>query len=268
MRVLLLALSLIQGVSICSAQLDPTRAYGTEDQSISLPQPTGTLGRQDVGAVNEIQAHLSAAGVNGWQDLQLSGSLSFPDGVAHSFNVWFLGSTDSRMDVQMDAGVRSTRIQSGYGDFRDENGNDNQLSLNSASVGICALPLVWSSGFLAPTNSLVDRGLVSVGSSVLHRISLEMPSSTGTPEERSDIAIDLYFDPNSHQLVKSADLLIDPANPQAPLLRVTTYSNYQAIGNVSQPTSYWQTLNGQLQWVFQVNQSLANSGLSPNIFSF
>lgn len=261
----------------CAPVLTGRTVYAQEGQeqspNLSFPTPstTGTFGVKSAGALNEVVAHIQAVSANGWQDLEGQGTMTFPAGDTHQASLYLLRSAYTRLDVVMDSGTRSLRVQNYSGKHLDENGNQGSLPLATASTGVVAFSRVWSDAVSSPRVSLFDQGLYTGTGQNLHRITMEYQcggsSQSGAAALTTDIATDLYFDPNTHLLLFSVDN-VQFMNSAVNFSRVTSYSAYQQFNGTLVPTLLSQTMNGQSVWTLQLNQITINTNPPTSTFSF
>jgi hypothetical protein len=251
------------------AMLGPICAQGQE-QSFPTPATSGVLGRKDAGAFAEIRAHLSAVSASGWQSLEATGTLTYPGGDTHVATLYLMGSNDSRLDIEMEAGTRSLR-QSGFvARFQHENGNRGSLPPATASAGIVAFPRIWTDAVPSSQISLYDHSTSAHDGHNLHRITIEYPigAGLGTVLNERTTATDLYFDSSTHVLTQSVDAVTFNGPSRQTFSRETSYADYRQFDGVMIPATIKQYLNGQLQWTLNLSQVNINATLADNIFSF
>jgi hypothetical protein len=241
-----------------------------QEQSFPLPATTGALGKRDAGALAEIKAHLMAVLVAGWQDLQATGTLTYPDGDVHSATLYLMGAKRARLDIEMAAGTRSVRLGGFAGRYQDEEGNQGSLPPATSSAGIVAFPRIWADGATSSRISLYDQNTYASDGQSFHRITMEYPleSTSGDRLGIKTAATDLYFDPNTHLLVYSVDAVTFNGSSGQILSRVTGYSGYQQFNGIKVPATIKQYLNGQLQWTLQLSQVNVNTAPPATTFSF
>jgi hypothetical protein len=244
-------------------------SVSAQEQSFPLPSTTGTLGNKDAGALAEIKAHLLAASATGWQGLEGTGTLTYPDGDVHSALLYLRGSKYSRLDITMDSGTRSLRVSGIAGRFQDEKGNPGVLHPATSSAGIVAFPRIWTDAAVSTKVSLYDHKIYTGTGQSLHRITIEYPidAEGGSSFSKRTAATDLYFDPNTHLLLFSVDSF-SVSTMRRQLTLVTSYGNYQPFEGVSVPTTIKQALNGQEQWTLQLSQVTINTNSPTSTFSF
>lgn len=240
-----------------------------QEQGFPMPAATGVLGRKDAGAFAEIRAHLLAVSATGWQSLEATGTLTYPDGISHEATLYLMGANNSRLDIQMEAGTRSFR-QSGFAArFQHENGNHGSLPPATAGAGIVAFPRVWTDAATSSRISLYDHNTSAFNGQNLHRVTLEYPINISAASGAAKTAItDLYFDPNTHLLAYSVDAVTFNGPARQMFSRETSYEDYQQFSGIKVPTTIKQYLNGQLQWTLQLSQITVNAAPAANTFSF
>ena len=79
---------------------------------------------------------------------------------------------------------------------------------------------------------------------------------------------DLYFNPQTHFLMKSANSVLGTRPSPEQMVQVITYEGYRAINGMQVASRYRQTLNGQILWTLQLNQIQLNQGLPQSDFHF
>jgi hypothetical protein len=225
-------------------------------------------GTQDASAVAELNSFIQIAAAANWQDLEATGTLTFTDGDAHQASLYLLGSDQSRLDITMDSGTRSLRIQGVNGAFQDERGNQGVILSTTSSAGLVALPRIWLYGATNSHLSLHDQGISAVFGPSLHRITVEYALSAQNSPVVPTHATDLYFDPDSHLLLFSTDSVSFGNTSGQTFLRMTTYGAYQPFNGVLIPTSITQYLDEQQEWTLTLTQLSLNSNLPASTFCF
>jgi hypothetical protein len=254
-------ISLVVGLPYCAR---------AQEQRLPSPSTTGILGKKDASALAEINAHLQAVGAGGWQSLEATGTLTFPDGTSHAASLFLAGSKLQRLDIEMESGSRSIRLGGFAGRFQDERGNKGSLPPATASAGIVAFPRIWADAATSSKVSLYDQHLYTGTGSNFHRITieyaLEVPSRSFFGNKTA--ATDLYFNPSTHLLDYSVDAVTFNGPARQSLSRVTSYEQYQQFNGVKVPTTIKQYLNGQLQWTLLLSQVTENATHSADTFLF
>jgi len=258
-------------VSAVYPQDESTRIYGPEDQAVPTPEFVGTIGEQDASALQEITNYRTAVNAAAWTGLQATGTLTDILGNTDQATLTILGSDNYRLDVTTPIGQRSTRISGPSGASLGDDGKTFYMPPITARGGLVAFPLLLVSTFPDPTATIVDRGHVQLDGRLLQRITLEEEVfPTQSAPSSNDLSVtDLYFDPSSHLLIKSASFVqIDSAN-RARYLIVVTYGDYQAFSGVLVPLSLTETMNGQIQWTLQLNApSAPPASVDSSYFDF
>lgn len=269
--VVLASYSALLALAPLAAQAQETDSAAPTASLLTFPAPlpTGVLGVKQQLALDEINAHIHAVSANGWQDLEGTGTLTFPAGDAHSASLYLLRSAHSRLDIVMDSGTRSLRLRGSVGSFQDEHGNQGSLLPGTNRAGIVAFPRVWFDAATSPLTSLYDQGPYTGTGQTLHRITLEYSLSLSTSFFGGPtVATDLYFDPNTHLLLYSVDALSFSSSPNQTFSRITSYGGYQAFNGVLIPSTIGQSLNGQLEWTLQLSQVTTDTNPPVSTFAF
>jgi hypothetical protein len=260
--VTLLAISIIAVLALDSAN--------AQEHGFPSPATTGVLGKRDAGALTEVNAYLMAVGAGGWQSLEATGSLTYPDGSEHTASLYLSGSRFQRLDIEFGSGTRSLRLGGFAGRYQSERGNRGSLPPATSSAGIVAFPRIWADAATSASISLYDQHLYAGTGSNLHRITVDyaLEDPGGNRIWNKTAATDLYFNPGTHLLNYSVDAVKFNVLDRQPFQRVTSYEQYQKFSGISVPTVIKQYLNGQLQWTLQLNQVTINSNPATSAFSF
>jgi len=230
--------------------------------AIPIPAATNKLGQLDSPALSEMLAHLKVVGTAPWSGLQGSGMITYgSDQNSYSATLTIVGSRKSRLDVQTPTGIISSRINNRLGNIQQPDGKMFPLAPEIAASGILQFELPRLAD-LQTRSSVLDHGVTVIDGMSLHRVTIEQPL---TP--RKNIATDLYFDPQTHLLVKTANA-IRPDGSQSDLLRVITYGDYRPVDGVMIPFLYTQVLDGQKQWTIKLSEVRLNPTLQSNYFEF
>ena len=249
-----------------------TRVLGPKDGDVAVPSLLLPLGSLDAVALQAILDFIKSINGGNWRGMQGAGTLTGPDQKTTSqATLTVLGGDDYRLDVSAQEGQTSLRIQGVSGQVLESDGSSHGLPAETAAQGLLALPKLLASSFPGTQTSVLDRGLVSIGSGMLHRITIENPlDSTATTVSAADqiSVIDLYFDPASHLLIKSVSLAQLNSMDRDRYVKAITYSNYQTVNNVLLPLTLSQTLNGQLQWSFQLTDVHLQPAVDAHYFQF
>jgi hypothetical protein len=252
--------------------ITPTPAHDFLDRDVAIPKATGALGRQDTAALKEITEHLATVGSAPWLGMQGTGQIVYgaKDPTAYSATLSILGNDRFRLDSQTNKGEMSLRIHGQVGKIQGTGGPAETIPPEAAAAGIFPFGLVRTLHFPGPETSLIDHGLTTVGGVQLHRITAETPSIGRDPvtKSRRTVAIDLYFDPASHLLAKSASSSFIAVGHSAKFLRVVTYSDYRKVGTAMVPFRYTESMDGQQYWALQLSDAQLNPALDAAYFRF
>lgn len=251
-------------------QTDFTRIYGADDQTIPTPAFLGALGQKDAAALQELTDYLKAVNVSTWKGLQATGMLTDSSGGSSQATLTVLSGDHSRLDVHTPSGERSTRISGTYGKTLEVDGKGFFMPPVTAKVGLIAFPQLLVSTFPASNASLIDRGQVQIDGKLLHRITVEQAVFAGisSASQRNTSVIDLYFDPSTHLLLKSASSVQLVSSDSQRYLIVITYGDYQNVQGSLIPFAYSQTLNGKQQWTLQLNNTDLQPSVDTSYFQF
>ncbi len=261
-----------QSPSVSDAQSAQTRSYGPFDKGVAFPSKTGILGQRDGTALSEIVEHLKVVGASSWTGMQGTGQITYgsEDSTAYSATLSILGTTGSRLDGQTSKGQLSIRINGRYGKIQEADGRLYPIVADTAASGIFQFELPRLADFPDSTASLLDRGSCSVDGRAFHRLTYEFPTTgiKATTHKRDTVATDLYFDPTTHLLVKSANSIHIDGARNTDFLRVITYDDYRKVGDSMIPFRFTQTLDGQKQWTLQLSEVQLNPALKTTFFEF
>jgi hypothetical protein len=260
------------------AQTQFTRVYGPTDRDVAIPSATGVFGHVDSAASAEIIAHIKAVGAPTWHDMSATGKITYPDGDRAEIDdatLSILNSDSYRLDVKTPQGTRSTRLLGGFGAIQESDGTKDFLLPSTAAQGLAAFPQLRVATFPTNQTSIYDKGTLTVDGKALHRLAVERPLGSVAVGDYSptrkhtppDILTDLYFDPTSHLLSKSV-ASIRLSGSRSEFVQCVTYDDYQQIDNSLIPLRLTQSLNGQVQWVLQLDHVELNTGLKQADFHF
>jgi hypothetical protein len=229
---------------------------------VAVPVVTGTLGHIDASALSELTLHRQAVGSAPWIGMQGTGQITYgSDETPYPATLTIVGSRRFRLDVQIPTGPISTRINGRVGNIQEPGGKTFPLAPETASSGIFQFELPRLAD-LQTSSSVVDHGVNVTDGMNLHRVTIEQPLT-----HQKNIATDLYFDPKTHLLVKTANA-IHPHGARINLLRVITYGDYRSVDGVMIPFLYTQSLDGQKQWTLQLSEVQLNPSIQSNYFDF
>ncbi|WP_260703475.1 LolA-like protein [Edaphobacter flagellatus] len=249
----------------------PVAIAQSASPSTSKPVPIATnkLGQFDTAALSEVLEHLKVVGAAPWTGMQGTGTIAYANETAsYPATLTIQGSSKFRLDGQAAKGTLSIRIDGRVGKVQEADGRTFPLAPETASSGIVQFQMLRLAD-LQTASSLTDHGVVSFDQSSLHRTTIERyfsPASKFRP--LTTVATDLYFDPQTHLLAKSANSIqIDGAGNNR-LLRVITYEDYRLINGMMVPFRFIQTLDGQKQWTLQLSEVQLGSNQPATFFQF
>ena len=265
---------LLVGLAVTLCPAGHTQStHNPVDSDARMPARTGILGRGDAAALEEVVEHQNAVGAAPWVGIQGKGFLTYPSADLGPFNATLsiLHGDNFRLDVETPQGIRSTRIHGSHGAIQDADAKYQQIQPETATQGLVQFHLLRLPSFPGPSLSLIDRGTTQIQGKSLHLITIESP----LPKDaypiglaHSTTATDLYFDPSTHLLVKSATSVMVTGTHGQDFLRVISYSDYQKVGGTMIPFHYEESLSGQLQWTLQLTQASYETPLQPSDFIF
>ena len=253
-------------------QSKPAPTVHTPDGDITIPVALGVLGHQDVVALAELADHLTVVGTSSWIGMQGTGTIVYgPQGsTAYAATLTNAGMHSFRLDAQTKKEPMSIRIHRQVGKIQDSDGRFSAIPTDTALTGLFPFELVRRSQFPEASTSILDHGLVTIGGTPLHRITLEIASMGQNPVTKlpNTIAVDLYFDPVSHLLMKSVTSSLIPDGRSAHFLFVVTYGDYRQVGSSMIPFLYTETMQGEPYWTLQLSDVQLNPTLEPQYFQF
>ena len=141
---------------------------------------------------------------------------------------------------------------------------------STASAGIFPFERLRKLKLSSPNISLIDHGSAVIDGNALHRITLEYGTEGRNPGTRSQTteATDLYFDPSTHLLVKTASSVWAMSGRAAKFLIVTTYDDYRTVGDTLIPFRFTETMEGQQYATLQLSSVQLNPSITSQYFEF
>ena len=246
------------------------RNQGGLDSDLSSPKLSQRLAQsQDATALAELQAYANVTGLGAWSGMQASGTTTYADTsapLATTLNM--LPGNRTRLVVTSSKGDSVTATNGIYGHVQDAGGGLSALPALTIAAGIVpfdfpALVSQYPSSF-----TILEGGTATIDGTPFHKITVEMDISQidgGNPFERR-AAIDLYFDPASHLLKKSAMTVQVPGAGRHRFLRVVTYAGYTSSRTLRVPTSISETLDGRATWSLQLSSVNTTTPPANTIF--
>lgn len=219
--------------------------------------------RQDPGALAVIRAYQIAVGRRLWENLVATGTV-VPEThqptriiAGQPATLWISGTQAYRLDIETPRGSISIRIEGASGGIQQPNGHMIRMDSRDAAVGLFAFPLISNGDFPNKQTSLMDQGTVQVDGVTLHRVTAEIPWSELTKggKKISGVGItDLYFDPSTHLLVKSVNVLQGTDPRLARDVRVISYQDYRPAFSGLLPYRLMESVEGHHVWTLQITQ--------------
>jgi hypothetical protein len=271
-RILTIFLLFVMAASV-SGQSQFTRIYGPQDQDVPLPQFVPATGTKDANALQTIQAFLAAVNTTAWAGIQASGTFTVvgsQQATPLAATLTIAGGDDFRLDLATPSGTQSIRIDGPFEVIQEADGKKHSLPTLAAKAGLLAFPKLLASEFSVANATILDNGMITISGGSLHRITVEEPlyASAAQATGANTSVMDLYFDPTSHLLIKSAVSVPISWSDRERYLEVTTYSNYQAVNGLLIPLICFRTINGQPEWTLQLNSVLPLPSLASSYFHF
>ena len=260
-------------VSACMAshgQNLTKRIQGPLDVDIAIPNSPTTTVRQDPTALEELAAHLKAVGQTPWVGFQGTGTISHSETGADPIpvTIYIFGNDRFRMDETTANGVWSIRTHGSTGEVMPPNSKAIFLPPETASVGSIHFQFLRAAGFPDASTSFIDKGMVSVNGHPLHRIATDVATVRSVISPDALVPLDLYFDPQTHLLIKSATIFRFRSAGLVPLPEVMTYSNYQNVDGLMLPFGFRETIDGEFQWSITLTQADLVSAPPSTFFTF
>jgi hypothetical protein len=226
-----------------------------------MPTASGVLGQIDPAALAEVQDHLLVVGSSPWIGMQGTGEITYArqDPTLYAATLSNMGFNSFRLDAQSKKGQMSIRIHRGLGEIQSSDGTILTIPSETAVLGLFPFERLRAANFPEPDTSLIDHGLVTVDGVELHRITFESKTTNAT---------DLYFDPSTHLLVKTANAVFMDSARRATFLSVVTYGDYRKVGAILIPFSYAETIEGEQYRTLRLSDVQLNPGLTSSYFSF
>ncbi len=192
------------------------------------------------------------------------------DPTTYDATLSMIGSDRFRLDAQTNKGEMSIRISGRVGKIQGSGASSSTIPPETAAIGIFPFGLVRMAHFPGRETSLIDHGLIAEDGVELHRITVQIASIGRDPatKSRRTIPMDLYFDPTSHLLAKSASSGFIAEGHSARFLRVVTYSDYRKVGTSMVPFRYSESMDGQQYWVLQLSDVQLNPSFDATYFQF
>lgn len=228
---------------------------GPYDKGFSFPIAVKQLGEKDEVAAQIVRAYLRAVGVSAPSSFCAAGTITFGVSSTSDSSVsahLAIGPAENqeRLDITTPKGGKSIRFHGAIAGILQSDGMVTQFPAMSAAAGL----FVTSNEILKATDdpniSLSDGGTVVVDGNTYHEITYgrPLPGFARPSKPTPTLATSLFFDPNTHLLLKAADVVPLSGSSHVRRLRVISFGNYQATSAGMQPFSITETRDGQLVW--------------------
>ncbi len=266
------------GLPVRAQAAKPSTGEPSIDKGVVFPPSQGMPStRQDATALAILRSYQKSVGHTPWTSMDGTGEM-IPEtlrvaGVTSEQNATLsiLGHRGYRLDIQTPQGMISIRMDGMYGAMQRPDGHVISMDAGDAATGLLAFPQFEDPAFPGDSASLLDQGTVVVDGTKLRRITAETPwanpSAKGQPQSGISIT-DLYFDPGTHLLIKSANVLQGTDPRLAHYMRVITYGDYRMVNGVQIPFRFRESVNGRRIWTLQLSQVQFNGGTSEENFRF
>lgn len=260
------------GSATVRAQM-PTRVYGAFDRDISSPPViTASNMRVDPKAVAVLTAYKDAIGGSDWRGMHATGSLVYAnsqDSVSASLSI--LPNNRERLEVDHPDGSSVFLVNGNHGLISYAGARKRGIEPLSALTGLVPFGRPLDALTAASGYSLIDQGEAVVQGQTFHRVSIGIPLASKQPQlagSPAQATLDCYFDTATHLLNKAAAYIAIPGTSRLALLRVTTFANYQRVGQLMFPMQISETVNGQAIWTLTLTSADPSNLPQPGDFSF
>ena len=252
-------------VALAQAPRGFTRIYGAGDRDLPTPAHTAKAAT-DSAALQAVLGFVKASGVQGWQGMTAQGTLTLASGSAsYPARLSVLGSQLYRLDVDRDEGKQSTVLHGAMpGVFLSATGKLGSISSDIGALGLFSYPRLLSSAYPTAKSILTTQGTVTVGGKPLFRVTADDPDNSG----KGWVTEDLYFDPVTGLLAKSAALIHLSTADAALTMIETDYTDYRQVNGATLPHTIARSLNGQPSWTLALTQIDTQTPPAPSVFSY
>ena len=235
--------------------------------------------QRDPSAISFLSQAVSAAGgatnLTAIQDFTGSGTITHYWGDAPEqgqLTVESRGLTQFRLDSNLPEGTWSFIVNDGAGELVVPSGIVTPIAYqNNVNTGAKVWPILKVNATLQDsTTTVLDMGLVSLGSGQAHQIRIQQnPQSDPTGLLSSLTKIDYFFDPSSLALLQTQDSLYPNNNAvNGAITHTVNLGNYQVVGGLLVPFSITESVANVQTWQIQLSSIIFNTGLSDSDFQF
>lgn len=253
--------------SISSHVTNSTRILGKQDSDLPLPPVSVSVGRKDTSALTVLAQYISQLSLTSVTGIQATGT--YTDQFSSSpATLTYDNQGSLRVDISRSQGQTSIRMQGGHGAIVGPTGSKHTLTPETASGEWLPSPLLLLLKYNDAQTSVIDQGIVNTNTGALHRITLGYPALTANSPTQPTTVIDVYLNPSTNLLTKTASLIRLDTRDRASYLQVVTFGGYRSQSGSLLPFSYAVTLNGQPQWTLQLDSVSLNPSLAASYFRF
>ncbi len=241
-----------------------TRVYGASDRDLPTPAHTAKT-VTDAAALQSVLAFVKASGVTNWQGMTAEGMITYTgQKQGYPAHLKVLGDSRFRLDVDESKGRTTTLMLGRLGVFLAADGKLDAISPAVSTLGLVAFPRLLSVQYPTANSILTFNGAVTVGGKALERVTLDDPDgdAVGAPW----ITEDLYFDPATSLLAKSAALVRLSSSDSALYMLETDYSDYRSVNGVNLPHTIARSMNGQPSWTLTL--TTIDTATPPSLAAF
>lgn len=267
------------GIAACAPKVPAQHLgiTGKHDQMIAAPSYSGPDGKVDAQSARALQDYVAASALDNTSGITLQGDMiADPDAnrTRSSATVYIESGNRFRFDIQAPTGNVSSRVEGQSGAIQRDQKGLVSIPQETAMSGAFVTPWIIQSILKDKRSSSVYVGVVAVDGENLIKVTLNRPlcvQDRGCPQQMQALrqAMDLYFAPQTHLLIKSAELIRLSERSSNKSLRVTTYRDYRKTdGAALLPYEYSETINGQLVWEFKAGEVSIGAQHAQSHFRF
>jgi hypothetical protein len=244
-----------------------TRIMGAQDSDLPVPPTSVKVGRKDASALAALAEYISQLSLASVTGIQATGTLTdqFSSSPA---TLTYDNQGSLRLDISRSQGQTSIRMQGGYGAILGPAGSKHTLTAATASGEWLPSPLLLLFKYNDGQTTVIDQGIVNTSTGALHRITLGFPALTPSSPAQPTTVIDVYVNPSTNLVTKTASEIRLDTRDRASYLQVVTYGSYKSQAGSLLPFTYAVTLNGQPQWTLQLDSVSLNPSLTASYFRF
>lgn len=247
---LLAAMGLAAALSVQGQQERAQLSAIANDSGFTAPMAQGEPGKTDQAAMAEIEACARASALPAKTSLEIKGTMLAANGGREDQVMLVIeGEGQMRMDIRnSEGGQRGIRMIGRSGMIVGAAPTPRPVTVTEFGD-----PLMMAANLKSiaanPAAAVVDNGVLSVGGKRMHEVTVtQFPVVAARDSARRFMrgsALSLYFDPETHLLLKSVLVNRSLTNAALEYLQVTSYDDYKQAGSIMTPSRYVETVNGQ-----------------------